>query len=109
MKTNPDTKFLEPPDLVADNVYIVILPTVGSPIRRSKGADLMVYEGEMILHGSTYSDMNTAIAELKEIADNTNGANGDLSIIAPAIKGEVDNSQYLATIRYKWEKLTNRG
>jgi len=109
MKTDPDTTQLEPPDPVTDSVRIVIMEGNGIPIRYSKGSDLLVYEGEMHVFAVSYANMKTALTELKQIADVLTTGTGDLSFTIPAVKGEVDESLYVATVKYKWEKLIARG
>ena len=109
MKTDPDTTQLEPPDPVADSVRIVIMEGNGIPVRYSKGSDLLIYEGEMHIFTATYANMKTALAELKQIADVLTTGTGDLSFSIPSIKGEVDEALYVATVKYKWEKLIARG
>ena len=81
----------------------------GVPIRYTKGADLIVYEGNIIVYAITYANMITALAELKQIADDLTTGTGDLSFTVPKIQGEVNKSQFIALMRYKWEKLTDRG
>ena len=109
MKVDQDTTQLEPPNPATDSVRIVIIEGNGIPIRYTKGADLMVYEGELHVFAVTYANMITALAELKQIADNLLTGVGDLSFTIPAIKGEEDDDLFVATIKYKWEKLTARG
>lgn len=110
MKTDPDVTQLEPPEPDAeDPIRIVIIEGNGIPIRYTYGADKIIYEGEMHVFAVTYANMKTALAELKQIADVLTTGVGDLSFSIPAIKGEVDESLYVATIKYKWEKLVARG
>lgn len=110
MKTNQDTTMLEPPDTPAVNkATIVIMEGIGIPIRRSKGADLIVYEGDIYVYTNTYATMILTIAELKQIADDLTTGTGNLSFTVPAIHGERERTSFIATMKYTWEKVTNRG
>lgn len=110
MKTSPDTTALEPPSTPAtNNVSLVIMEAPGVPIRRTVGADLIVYDGEMYCYAPSYATMILAIAELKQIANDLTTGTGDLSLNVPAIHGEIRRGLYLCLINYHWEKLTNRG
>ena len=110
MKTSPDATVLEPPATpAANNVSVIIMEAPGVPIRRTVGADLIVYDGEMYCYAPAYATMILAIAELKQIANDLTTGTGDLSLTIPAIHGEIRRGLYLCVIKYHWEKLTNRG
>ena len=90
MKTNQDSTKLEPPVTpTANKCTIVIMEGIGTPIRSTVGADLIIYEG--LLHGftPTYANMVTSLAELKQIAEDLAKSSGDLSVTVPMIEGEI--------------------
>ena len=110
MKTDQDTTPLEPPTAVlANKATIIIFEGNGMPIRRTVGADLIVYEGELVAYTITYASMILTIAELKKRADLLATGTGDLIYNVPKILGDVRNDTFEATIKYRWEKLTDRG
>lgn len=110
MKTDQDTTRLEPPATPAANkCTIIIMEGIGTPVRYTNDADLIIYEGVLHVFTPTYATMILSIAELKQIADvNTTGA-GDLSFSVPMVEGEINRGLFIATMRYKWDILTDRG
>ena len=110
MKQSPDATALEPPATpAANNVTLVIFEAPGVPIRVTKGADIIVYDGDMICYAPSYATMILAIAELKQIANDLTTGTGDLSLTVPPIHGDIRRGLYFCEIKYHWEKLTDRG
>ena len=109
MKTDPNTTDKSPPATPAANkATLIIMEGEGHAFRRSEGTDLVVYEGEMHAYTNTYTTMKLVLAELKQIADVLTTGTGDLSFTVPQILGEIMDGLYIATFRYKWEKVKAR-
>ena len=110
MKTQPDTTQLVPPaEPAANKCTIVIYEGTGVPLRRTQGADLIVYTGRIIVFAPTYATMILSIAELKQISEDMTSGTGDLILTVPPIHGEIRRGYFVCEIDYRWEKLTDRG
>ena len=110
MKTNQNTTKLEPPaNPAANKCTIVIMEGIGTPIRYTIGADLIIYDGVIHVFCPSYATLILSLAELKQIANNNTTGTGTLTFSVPMIEGEINRGLFLATIRYNWEKITDRG
>ena len=110
MKTNQNTTKLEPPaNPAANKCTIVIMEGIGTPIRYTIGADLIIYDGVFHVFCPSYATLILSLAELKQIANNNTTGTGTLTFSVPMIEGEINRGLFLATIRYNWEKITDRG
>jgi len=82
-------------------VKIVIYPSTGSMLRGSGRYKIVLYEGDLIVYGSSITSLRTAESELQEIAD----TEPFLIFISNGILGHPLQTSYQLRVRYEWTKL----
>ncbi len=111
MKEDRTSKEMDPPRPSATEVIGIIFEAVGSKFRITQGSDLTTYDALIIMYTQSYTNMKTALAEMKEIFDDYSDAGTDGYFITndPTISGEgVSMGKYASKLLVSWTRMIVR-
>jgi hypothetical protein len=96
---------LDEPIVNDDEVIVVVLRSSKSLRDELGGANTYLYEGDIVIHGTNYDQVELAQTRSKTMSD----AEYSLQFINQGIDRVEYEKRYVGTIRYEWHKLENDG